>query len=129
MIDQDVGVRGAGQARQLGQYVGQRAEPPAPVIAEDGPVWTRVYSLEGQPADCEQLGRALTMLGAKRMVVGHTPQAHGITSACDGRVWRIDVGMSKFYAGPIQALAIEGDAVTVLKEKETEPASPANVAH
>ena len=31
--------------------------------------------------------------GAERMVVGHTPQRR-INSACGGRVWRIDVGMS-----------------------------------
>jgi Calcineurin-like phosphoesterase len=96
--------------------LGQRAEPPAPVIAEDGPVWTRVYSHEGQPADCEQLGRALALLGAKRMVVGHTPQAHGITSACDGRVWRIDVGMAHHYGGPIAVLELRGDSVKARTE-------------
>ena len=32
--------------------------------------------------------------GAQRMVVGHTIQDAGINSACDGRVVRIDVGLS-----------------------------------
>ena len=58
----------------------------------------------------------LGMLGAKRMVMGHTVQRNGINPACDEKGWRIDVGMSKFFSGPIQALAIEGDVVTVLKE-------------
>jgi hypothetical protein len=31
-------------------------------------------------------------------------------------VWRIDVGMSRFYGGPVQALALDGDRVTVMKE-------------
>jgi hypothetical protein len=56
------------------------------------------------------------MLGAKRMVMGHTVQRNGVNAACEGKAWRIDVGLSKFYGGPIQALAIEGDAVKVLKE-------------
>jgi hypothetical protein len=101
--------------------LGQRAEPPAPVIAQDGPIWTRAYSIESQPADCEQLGRALALLGAKRMVVGHTPQAHGITSACQERVWRIDVGMAHHYGGAIAVLELRGDAV----KARTEASEPA----
>ena len=101
--------------------LGQRAEPPAPVIAEDGPIWTRAYSIESQPPDCEQLGRALALLGARRMVVGHTPQAHGITSACQERVWRIDVGMAHHYGGPIAVLELRGDAV----KARTEALAPA----
>ena len=33
--------------------------------------------------------------GAARMVVGHTIQEAGINSACNDRVFRIDVGLSK----------------------------------
>ena len=33
--------------------------------------------------------------GARRMVVGHTIQAQGINSACEGRVYRVDVGLSR----------------------------------
>jgi hypothetical protein len=33
--------------------------------------------------------------GAKRMVVGHTIQEAGINAACGGRVFRIDVGLSR----------------------------------
>ena len=45
--------------------------------------------------DCGALAEALRMLpGAQRMVVGHTIQDAGINSACDGRVVRIDVGLS-----------------------------------
>ena len=31
---------------------------------------------------------------------------HGITSACDGAVWRIDVGLARHYNGPIQVLEL-----------------------
>ena len=97
--------------------LGQRSEPPAIVVAEDGLIWTRVYSMAGRPADCAQLAQALAMLGAKRMVVGHTPQAEGINAACDGHVWRIDVGLAHHYGGPIQVLEIRGDAVKVRAEE------------
>lgn len=94
--------------------------PSLPAILEppDAPVWTRLYSLDAEPppAVCETLGRALAALGAARMVVGHTVQEGGITSACGGRVWRIDTGMSAAYeGGPASALEIAGDEVTVLR--------------
>jgi hypothetical protein len=46
--------------------------------------------------DCDALRRALDGIpGAERMVVGHTIQEQGINSACEERVYRIDVGMSR----------------------------------
>ncbi|MDB4990455.1 MAG: hypothetical protein JWN04_5633 [Myxococcaceae bacterium] len=100
---------------------GERAEPPAIVVAEDGPIWTRAYSLDTQADDCALLRQALSMLSAKRMVVGHTVQQEGITSACDRHVWRIDTGMSHHYGGAVQVLEIEGDTITARKE----PGEPA----
>jgi hypothetical protein len=92
-------------------------EGPSPVLATDdqGPLWTRRYSDDRSSIDCAGLGEALRALDAKRMVVGHTVHEEGISSACDGRVWRIDTGLSALYGGPLQVLQIEGDTVTVLK--------------
>ncbi|MDB4977771.1 MAG: Protein-tyrosine-phosphatase [Myxococcaceae bacterium] len=101
--------------------LGERPEPPAIMVAEDGPIWTREYSADTNSQDCAVLQQALESLGAKRMVVGHTPQRQGINAACDGRVWRIDVGMSRHYGGPIEVLQIEGDQVQVQREAQ-EPA-------
>jgi hypothetical protein len=95
----------------------KRPEPPAVVVAEDGPVWTRGYSSSPSEQDCARLGKALSMLGARRMVVGHTPQKEGISPACGDRVWRIDVGLARYYGGPLQVLQIEGDQVKVLKQE------------
>lgn len=75
--------------------------------AEDSPVWTRAYGID--PPDCAGVDAALSTLKAKRMVVAHTVQQGGITSACDGKLWRIDVGMTKVFGGPIQVLEV-GDA-------------------
>lgn len=83
---------------------GARAELPSSMTVEDSPVWTRAYSVD--PPDCDRLRAALDRLGAARMVVGHTPQQAGITSACDGAVWRIDVGLAAAYGGPVQVLEL-----------------------
>jgi len=48
--------------------------------------------------------------GASRMVVGHTIQEAGINSACDDRVFRIDVGLSRGCGnGEPQVLEIVDD--------------------
>ena len=70
-------------------------------------MWTRVLGGPADGVDCSALDRALAALGAKRMVVAHTVQAHGVSSACDGKLWRIDVGLAKLYGGPIQVLALD----------------------
>jgi hypothetical protein len=85
------------------------------VMADDGVVWTRLYASDDAEA-CEQLGQALGRLQVERMVVGHTVQEGGITSGCDGRVWRIDVGLAAHYGGRTQVLVIEGNDVKPLSE-------------
>jgi hypothetical protein len=78
------------------------------------PNWVRLYSDAPDAEACATLDEALAALGAKRMVVGHTPQLQGIASACDEKVWRIDVGMASHYGGSPQALEIRGDIVRPL---------------
>jgi hypothetical protein len=90
---------------------GERAAP-AIMMQDDAPVWTRLYSAaeDELPAEaCAQLAQVLGELGADRMIIGHTPQAHGIDAACGDRVWRIDTGLSHFYGGPLQWLEIEAE--------------------
>lgn len=96
--------------------LGEKTSLPKDLSAEDGPLWTRMYSTAPSREDCAQLHEALAMLKAKRMVMGHTVQKPDISPACDDKAWRIDVGLSKFYGGPIEALEIRGDEVKVLKE-------------
>lgn len=93
---------------------GSRRELSSALAAEDSPLWTRAYS--DQAPDCQELTETLRRLSAKRMVVGHTPQSAGINSACDGQVWRIDVGLSRHYGGPVQALKMQGNEAKVLRE-------------
>jgi len=91
-------------------------ERPEILVNGDSPVWTRLYSLDPDGDACDTLREVLSRLGAERMIVGHTVQEGGIRSACDGRVWCIDVGISRHYGGPIEVLQIEGGRVSVLRE-------------
>jgi Calcineurin-like phosphoesterase len=94
---------------------GELPSPPAALVDPDAPVWTRAYSAEPGPDECAEAKRVLAALGAARMVVGHTVQADGINAACDGSVWRIDVGMSRAYGGAPQALELRGAEARVLR--------------
>uniref|UniRef100_A0A0E0EXC5 Calcineurin-like phosphoesterase domain-containing protein n=1 Tax=Oryza meridionalis TaxID=40149 RepID=A0A0E0EXC5_9ORYZ len=67
----------------------------------DSVVWSRLYS-QG-PTEMTRHSwklssvvaeRTLKSVGAKGMVVGHTPQTRGVNCKCDGKVWCVDVGMS-----------------------------------
>ncbi len=88
---------------------------PSPAVLEDvrGPLWDR--SLATDDVDCAVLDRALRELGVARLVVGHTPQPAGISNACDGKVWRIDVGLARYYGGPTQALELTATGAKVLR--------------
>ncbi len=110
---------------------GDAQRMPKILDGEDAPIWTRDYS-DGVPSQraCAELGRALDMLHARRMVVGHTVQAHGITSACDKKIWRIDVGLAKHYGGKPSVLEIRQSSVRPLTEETAaEPAPSAAAAY
>ncbi len=66
----------------------------------------------GSPVVAALLVACLT---AKRMVVGHTVQEAGISSACAGRAWRVDVGMSAHYGGEVAILELSNGEVRVLE--------------
>lgn len=77
----------------------------------DSPVMSRHYADRPSAGDCYLLDQTLTRTGARRMVVGHTPQARGVTSYCDDRVWAVDVGLSEPAGNLREALEIrEGEA-------------------
>src|SRR5438045_2071799 len=85
-----------------------------------GPLWYR--GLTGRDPDAEQaravgapaprltieqeLDAALSAYGAKRMVIAHTPRLQGIIIEYDGRLARIDTGISLYYGGPLSWLEI-----------------------
>ncbi|KAK7321385.1 hypothetical protein VNO77_31986 [Canavalia gladiata] len=67
----------------------------------DSVVWNRLYSrdtpelVDYQTKQvCSILEQTLQAVGAKAMVVGHTPQTIGVNCKYNCSIWRIDVGMS-----------------------------------
>jgi hypothetical protein len=98
---------------------GDSPDPPPILDGENSPVWTRRYSHHNPSgAACAELAEVLNRLKVDRMVVGHTVQRKGISSACDDRVWRIDVGLARHYGGTISALEIAQGHARVLTPSE-----------
>jgi hypothetical protein len=97
--------------------LGQTPEPDSSLGVDNGDrvMWTREFSGDVKRADCELLDESLKILGARRMIVAHTVLAE-ITSACNGRLWAVDVGMSRAYGGRVEVLEILDDSnVRVLR--------------
>ncbi|RME24699.1 MAG: metallophosphatase [Deltaproteobacteria bacterium] len=93
-------------------------QAPPDILGEDGPLWNRALVMAPEPLACAELGRSLAALGARRMVVGHTPQPDGrILSRCNGQLLDIDTGISPYYGRHLAALEIvDGDARAIYPE-------------
>ncbi|XP_021716264.1 shewanella-like protein phosphatase 1 isoform X1 [Chenopodium quinoa] len=99
---------------------------PLPFIATrgyDSVVWNRLYSRDTSDlADYEinqiheMLEETLRALGAKAMVVGHTPQIDGVNCEYNCSIWRVDVGMSSgvLNSRP-EVLEINGDKARAIR--------------
>lgn len=79
--------------------------------SNDGVMWSRHFSDDVGEDDCAMLDESLSILGARRMVVAHTVHKT-ITARCEGKVWSVDVGMSRYYGGDLQLLEMIDDEVT-----------------
>lgn len=91
------------------------------VFGGEGPTWYRGYALEDEAVVCKDLDKALELLEANRMVVGHTVQHDGaIHTRCGGKVILIDIGISKVYGGNKGALEILGNRVNALYSDRVE---------
>jgi hypothetical protein len=103
----------AAQNRAARCWLDGQGAPPALLEDPEGPVWTRAWG--GAEVDCERLAAALAAVGAARMVVAHTPQLDGITSACEERLWRVDTGMAAYYGGPVEVLELTAGGARVVR--------------
>lgn len=103
--------------------------PHIPFIATtgyDSVVWNRLYSRDASDLEDYQikqihsiLEETLQALGAKAMVVGHTPQTVGANCKYNCSIWRIDVGMSSgvLNSRP-EVLEIRDDKARVLRSRK-----------
>lgn len=91
------------------------AEAPEWSRGSESPIWVRLFSQDPDAEACAVLEETLEILGARRMIVGHTVHREGITPHCDGRVWAVDIGMADYYGGPREVLEIRGDSIRVIR--------------
>ena len=85
----------------------------SPLIGSGGPLWYRGNSFEDERIEREMLERSLELLGAKAMVVAHSPTpSKKITSRFHGQLYRVDhnIGQSE----ELQALVVGTEEVMVL---------------
>jgi hypothetical protein len=116
-----------------------RTTDPAAIINDGmGPLWYRgLATLGGEGAEMprpantaiavlppvqEQLDHLLSAAGAKRIVIGHTPILSGIAVSYEGRLIRIDTGISAVYGGTLSYLDIV-DGIPVPHIVERSPIS------
>mmetsp|Transcript_40101 Transcript_40101/g.95194 ORF Transcript_40101/g.95194 Transcript_40101/m.95194 type:complete len:431 (+) Transcript_40101:159-1451(+) len=81
------------------------------VNQEVSPLWHRAVGREEVEEDAlAEVDGAMRLLGAKRLVVGHTPQMRGVNcvQTQEGReIWRVDTGMSEgILSGQVETLEI-----------------------
>ena len=101
----------------------------ASVHSQSSPSWYRGNVGCGPLIEEDKLAGALAAIGAKRVVIGHTPTlTRRVLERMDGRVIEIDTGMlTAAYKGSGNALVIEGETLTVFNEKGSAASAP--VAH
>jgi len=107
-----------------GENIGDAAAANDPL----GPLWYRGLSQVQETCEIEQqLKSLLSVRGAKRIVVAHTPTAGAVLARYGGKLVMIDVGLSRHYGGARAALIIEGQKLNVMHEGELlEPLLPAS---
>jgi hypothetical protein len=90
-----------------------REPVPASTLSPDGPGESAPPE---RPSREEELAIVLKAYHARRLVVGHTPDLNGIEASGDGRLIRVDTGITSYYGGPRSYLALEGDRAVAYDE-------------
>jgi hypothetical protein len=92
--------------------------------SETGPLWYRGLASEPEESFAPTVASILMRMGARAIVVGHTPSPGKIVTRFGGRVVQIDSGMlnGEFYPGGVPAaLELNGDTATALYLDRREP--------
>lgn len=125
-------------ARVAKALTAQDASPAAIINDPEGPLWYRGLVLprtapesdaatpDGSKAPSAsieaELSQVLKAYGARRMVIAHTPLLSGIAILYDGRLARIDTGISNFYGGKLSYLDIVDGQPAAHIVKRSKPA-------
>lgn len=111
--------------RAISSALAQGEGMPNPVLDDPlGPLWYRGnvrrpspdVADEGRPDQAKELDEVLTARGARRLVVAHTPNLAGIVASDDGRLIRVDTGMSRAYGGVRAYLELRGDTAVAVEK-------------
>jgi hypothetical protein len=108
--------------RRVAAAMANADDSPSSILDDPlGPLWYRGLVMTDPDAEAVRTARksphltaereldvVLAALGAKRMVIGHTPDLKGIEIIGGGRLARVDTGDSRFYGGPLSWLEIVG---------------------
>ncbi|KAL1754441.1 Metallo-dependent phosphatase-like protein [Schizophyllum commune] len=92
----------------------------AELYGADGPLWYRGWALGTEAEVCAAVDGVLNKTGTRRMIMGHTPDFHGIVSRCGGKIIIIDTGISHAYGGALSALEVLYELVPVRKADKAE---------
>jgi hypothetical protein len=92
------------------------------IHAPDGPLWYRGNIACSVLVEEDRLDVSLRAMGAKRVVIGHTPTlGRRIMQRFDGRIYEVDTGMfSEHYAGSGNALIMEQGRIFVVNQSSEE---------
>jgi hypothetical protein len=77
------------------------------VMDQDGPLWYRGLAQDDESQLAPHVKAVLSHLGAKYIVIAHTPTKGMIMPRFDGRVLMIDVGLSQVYGAHSACLIVE----------------------
>ena len=96
------------------------------IHALDGPLWYRGNVMCSELVEQDRLAGTLNEIGAKRVVIGHTPTpGRKVLERIDGRVLQIDTGMlNSYYGGKASIIVIENDEIAFVTEADATPTSP-----
>lgn len=109
-------------ARKQGRNL--RSQPKI-VYKQNSPLWYRGLAQEDEEVFAEEVQIILNNLGAKHMVIAHTPQrgssrvvSEEFVKRYDESIWIIDTGISELYGGFLSALIIEEGDIWLWPEGE-----------
>jgi predicted transcriptional regulator len=93
----------------------RNSEPPriiqlSIIYRSDSPLWYRELATVAEADLKEEVDAILKNLGARAMIIAHTPvipQTPRDMQRFGGRIWIVDTGISRVYRGPASALVIQ----------------------
>ena len=96
------------------------------IHSQNGPLWYRGNVSCSALIEADRLDKVLASIGARRVVIGHTPtNGRRILERFGGTVIEVDTGMlHDYYKGSGNAVVMEGDRIWVANEAGTPDLTP-----